>query len=86
MAEIDYDNDGDRFQHGFDAGVLRDGTVTLDGKTGHLVLVDDDGIGFDPQAALATLLGKKVRITMISFESLQTIEEMTAAAQGNKVS
>jgi hypothetical protein len=86
MADIKYDNDGDRYTNGFDAGVLRDGTVTLDEKTGHLVLVDEDGIGFDPQAALAELKGKRVRLTMISFESLQNLAEIYAASQNNRPS
>lgn len=86
MSDIDYDNDGDRYENGFDAGVLRDGTVTLDGKTGRYVLVDDDGKGFDFHVALSSLLGQKVRVTLISFESLQTIEEMMKASQGNRPS
>lgn len=86
MADIKYDDNGDRFEHGYDAGVFRDGTVTLDSKTGRYVLVDDDGVGFDPQTALSSLLGRKVRLTMISFEALQTLEEMTKAAQGNQSS
>lgn len=86
MADIEYDNEGDQFEQGYDAGVIRDGVVTLDHRNGRYVLVDDDNRGFDFQAALANHLGKKVRFTLISFESLQTLEEMTQAAQQNRPS
>lgn len=86
MSGIKYDNDGDRFQHGFDAGVFRDGIVTLDPQNGHFVLVDEDDVGFDPQKALESLQGKRVRITLISFDALQTLGELTEAAQKNKAS
>lgn len=82
MADIRYDNERDRLAHGFDAGTIVDGTVVFDESRGRFVLVDEDGIGFDPQAALEALKGKKVRMTMVSFEALIELEDMLQVAQG----
>lgn len=85
MPRIRYDNERDRNAHGFDAGNIIDGTVTLDEETGRYVLVDEDGLGFDPQAALQALAGKKVRMTLISFESIIELENMYRAASQTPV-
>lgn len=69
-----YDNDRDRQAYGYDAGVIVDGVVTSDPDTKMLVLVDEDGVAFDPQAVLQDLLGHKVRLTMISFEAIDNME------------
>jgi hypothetical protein len=71
-----YDNDRDRLAHGFDAGMIVDGVVTLDPESGRLVLVDEDGVGFDPQAALKSVEGKRVRLTLVSFDAMQNLEEL----------
>lgn len=78
---MDYDNERDQLTHGFDAGLIVDGTVVLDEVTRRFVVVDEDGKGFDPQVALQRLSGKKIRMTMISFESMETIEDMLRRAQ-----
>jgi len=75
------DNDKDRFAYGFDAGNIVDGTVQRDPVTGEYILVDEDGERFNPQRALATMVGKKVRVTMVSFEALEDMGKMYAAAQ-----
>jgi hypothetical protein len=82
---MDYDNGRDRKQYGYDAGSLVDGTVTQDPDTREWVLVDEDGKAFSSQAVLAELAGKKVRITVVSFEAIETIEKMLAATQGGSV-
>jgi len=76
-----YDNERDRYAHGFDAGNIVDGEVVLDEATGRFVLVDEDGVGFDPQVVLQRLVGKKVRMTIVSFESLIELEDMYEASQ-----
>ena len=75
------DNDKDRFTYGFDAGNIVDGIVQVDPITGECMLVDDDGEKFYPQKALATMTGKRVRVTMVSFEALENLEKMYTAAQ-----
>jgi hypothetical protein len=75
------DNERDRFDYGYDAGTIVDGEVKLDAGTGQYVLVDDDGKVFNPQRVLETLVGKKVRMTMVSFEAMENMEHMYAAAQ-----
>ncbi len=81
MSNRKYDNERDRFDHGFDAGQIVDGTVVLDDVTNRLVLEDEDGVCFDVQAALQTLVGKKIRLTVISFESIENIESMMKKIQ-----
>lgn len=71
---MNYDNDRDRFAHGYDAGTIVDGVVTED--AGKIVLMDDDGTGFDPMAVLGNLKGKKVRMTIVSFDTIDFMEEM----------
>ena len=83
---MDFDNERDRYKHGYDAGQIVDGVVTRDEETGRLILIDEDGVGFDPQAALETLEGQTVRMTMISHRAVQSMQEMHARAQGNKPS
>ncbi len=78
---MDYDNDRDRLEHGFDAGQIVDGTVVLDPVTQRFVLVDEDGKGFDPQVVLQSLQGKQIRLTIVSFEAMETIESMLRSSQ-----
>jgi hypothetical protein len=70
------DNERDRFAYGYDAGQIIDGTVQQDPKTGTLLIVDDEGVGFDVLQALSTLKGKKVRLTMVTMEAMLNIEGM----------
>lgn len=79
---IAYDNDRDRLVHGFDAGVIISGKVVQDEDTGRFVILDDDGSGFDPHVALQRLAGKEVRLTLISMESMEKLEEMLARTRG----
>jgi len=71
----------DRFAHGYDAGNIVDGIVERDSVTGEYILVDEDGERFNPQRALAMLLGKKVRMTMVSFDALEEMGKMYEAAR-----
>jgi hypothetical protein len=73
-----YDNSRDRAQYGYDAGNIVDGDVIYDESKKEYVVVDDDGLGFSTQELLKSLLGKKVRITCISFEAIEQIEKMMA--------
>lgn len=76
---MEYDNERDRMAHGFDAGSIVDGTVTRDGD--RIVIVDDEGVAFDPASALASLEGRKVRMTLVSFEAMQDLGEMLKKAE-----
>jgi hypothetical protein len=78
---MDFDNERDRFSYGYDAGTIVDGVVTE--HEGRLVLVDDEGTAFDPQAALKTMVGHKVRLTMIKFESIENIANMVKKDNSN---
>lgn len=80
MSDRKYDNDRDRYAYGYDAGQIIDGTVSFDEKLNRFVVVDDDGVAFDPQRALQDLVGKKIRMTMVSFESMEEMEKLLAAA------
>jgi hypothetical protein len=71
----------DRFAYGYDAGNIVDGIVERDADTGEYVLVDEDGERFSPQQALSTLVGKKVRMTMVSFDAMEDMAKMYEAAQ-----
>lgn len=73
-----YDNDRDRTQYGYDAGNIIDGDVTLDAERQEYVLVDDEGVAFSVQDLLKSLIGKKVRMTCISFEAIENIEKLMA--------
>lgn len=73
---MDFDNERDRYASGFDAGQIVDGVVQLDGNTGRYVLVDDSGMGYDPQAVLEHLEGQKIRITIIRLDAIADIENM----------
>ena len=78
---MDFDNERDRMKFGFDAGNIIDGVVTTNPETGEFVVVDDEGLAFSTQELLKSLLGKKVRITCISFEAIETIERLMLAQQ-----
>jgi len=69
-----FDNDRGRYKHGMDIGTIVEGTVVS--HEGRFIIVDEDEIAFDPQIVLSTLEGKKIRLTMVSFETLENIEKM----------
>lgn len=77
---MEYDNVRDRNLYGYDAGNIVDGEVILDAMTGEYVILDDDGKAFSTQALLKSLVGKKVRLTCISFEAIETLEKIIAQA------
>lgn len=79
-----YDDERDRHLHGYDAGQIVDGVVTWDPGRGHLVLVDEDGVGFDPYTVLRLLIGKKIRMTIISQESMEDMAKMYDDIQKNQ--
>jgi hypothetical protein len=72
----------DRYSYGYDAGNIVDGVVCRDPETKICIIVDEDGEEFNPQTVLETLVGKKVRMTMISFEALENMEKIYEAAVG----
>ncbi len=78
---MDYDNDRDRLTHGYDAGVIVDGEVVHDPDTGEYVLLDEDGRAFSSQQLLKLLSGKRVRLTCISFEAMESLEKLVHQSQ-----
>jgi len=76
-----YDNDRDRFSHGYDAGTIVDGIVQLDENTKEFVIIDEEGVAFSSQMLLGSLNGKRVRITCVSFDAIETIEAMMEKSQ-----
>lgn len=78
-----YDNERDRFVHGYDAGTIVDGIVQLDTETGEFVLVDDEGIAFSSQELLRSLINRRVRISCVAFDAIEAIEKMLAEAHTN---
>lgn len=79
----EFDNNRSHDLHGFDAGRIVDGTVVYHDVLNRYVIVDDDGIGFDIQPVFKELTGKKVRLTLISFESMDEIEKILKSLQTN---
>ena len=79
------DNERDRFVNGFDAGVIVDGEIVYDDMTKRYVIMDDEGVVFDPQEAMKSLNGKKMRMTMVSFDAMIEMEEMMNKAEENKL-
>ena len=73
---MQYDNDRDRYSYGYDAGTIIDGNVIYDADRKEYVIVDDDGVAFSTQDLLKSLHDQKVRLTCISFESIENIEKM----------
>jgi predicted PilT family ATPase len=63
-----------------DAGVIIDGEVSKNSETGELSITDDDGDVFYPERVLSSLVGKKVRMTVISFEALESMENVYKSA------
>lgn len=76
-----YDNERDRNRYGYDAGHIIDGIITPDPNTGELVLVDEDGVAFSSQEAFKSLLGKKVRLTMISIDSIELLQNLVEESE-----
>lgn len=74
-----YDNDRGRTLYGYDGGVIVDGDVVFDKEKNEYIITDEDGVSFSSQDFLKIFLGKKIRMTCISFESIQTIESMLLA-------
>jgi hypothetical protein len=73
---MDYDNVRDRFTNGFDAGLIIDGKVLFDKDKNEYVIVDEDGVALSLQDLLKSLMDQKVRLTCVSFESMEMIESM----------
>lgn len=77
-----YDNQRDRHLYGYDAGTIVDGDITLDIETGEYVIVDEDGVAFSAQELFKSLVGKRIRFTCISFESIEAIQNMLSTSHG----
>jgi len=81
---MEYDNDRDRFAHGFDAGTIVDGEVRKDPDSGELVIVDDEGKAFSSQALFRLLEGKRIRFSCVAFEAMENIEKMMVKANAQQ--
>ncbi len=73
---MDYDNNRDRYQSGFDAGLIIDGEIQYDPDRQEYIMIDDEKKAFSTQEMLKTLVGKRIRLTCISFESIEYIENL----------
>jgi hypothetical protein len=73
---MEIDNERDRYAYGYDAGLIVDGVVIFNDELKRHVLVDDEGVMFDVQASLSSMVGKTVRVTLIPFESMQKLADM----------
>ena len=80
---MNYDNERDRFVNGYDAGTIVDGVVERDPDTGEFILVDEDGLAFSSQSLLQSLVGKRVRISCVAFETMEAIEQMIVKANSD---
>lgn len=78
---MEFDNERDRLKYGYDAGTIVEGVVSV--CDNRYVLVDEDGVAFDPQAVLSTLEGKKIRLTIVSFEAIENIQNLMASVTGS---
>jgi len=78
---MDFDNERDRNAYGYDAGTIVEGEVRWSDSLNRYVIVDDEDVGFDPNAVLQKLDGMKVRFTLVSFEAIENVEKLLAAAQ-----
>ncbi len=76
-----YDNTRDQFSYGYDRGQILDGTIIQDPETQEYVIVDADGIAFSSQEWFKRNIGKQVRFTCASYETLATIEQMLQASK-----
>lgn len=74
--DMKYDNERDQNSYGYDAGHIIDGEVKYDPDLKEYVITDEDGVSFSSQELFKKLLGKKIRFTCISFESIAEIEKM----------
>lgn len=76
-------------QENLDIGYLVEGTVERDPMTDRVTIrtVDADGkpIDFDPSQALAHYVGKEVRFTLASFETLDRLAELAKVEEGGAV-
>jgi len=61
--------------HEFDVGEIIDGVILYDDQLNKYIIMDDEGTKFDIQSAFEKLNGKKVRLTLISFDSMDKIED-----------
>ena len=73
---MQFDNERDRNTYGYDAGTIVEGIVTWSESLNRYIIIDEENIGFDPNAVLQKLDGMKIRITIISFEAIENIEKM----------
>jgi len=67
-------NGKNKYDGGFDAGIIVDGVVKQVGDS--YIIVDDDGVVFNPAEAMNRMLGQRVRMTMASFETLENMSKM----------
>lgn len=64
-----------RFEAAGGSGMIFTGKVVVDPKRMRPVLVDPDGAAYDVIDDLKALVGKDVRVTVISVESVALIEQ-----------
>lgn len=69
----------DIIRNGLSAGIILDGIVLLDKGTGEYVILDEDGEAYSIQSILASMVGKRIRFTTVTFETLETLERMLSA-------
>ncbi len=75
------DNERDRFVHGFDAGQIIDGTVVV--LENRILIIDEDGVGYDVTETLKTLNGHQIRLTIVTLEAMTRMESMISGGAEN---
>lgn len=69
----------------FNMGHLIEGVVEQDPLTDQFTIRTPEGTFFDTQKALGDLKGQAVRLTLVSFDTLQKLAEMVEMSGGGQV-
>lgn len=61
---------------GLEIGIILDGTVVFDQDRKEHVIVDESGEAISIQEILSSMIGKRIRYTTVTFETLDSLEKM----------
>ena len=63
-----------------DTGLIIDGVVKYDVVHNEYIVMGDEGEVFSLQETLMPLVGKKVRVTCVTFETIQNLEKLLSGS------